>query len=72
MAYVSQSETGKNIYSLNPVWKQPRNSYVYNPGIDKKEIAFEQIFDKGNHQVRNVHHRETRYPRLDRLAEEHF
>ena len=71
-------ETGIEVYSLNQALERMLESYAYNPGIDNNRIVFEKSFDRAKHDVklskdeRYVHHRETRYPRLDRLIEEHF
>jgi hypothetical protein len=71
-------KTGIEVYSPNPASEKMLESYAYNHGIDKNGIVFEKSFDKTKHHVklskddRYVHHRETRYPRLDRLIEEHF
>jgi len=79
MHYLTQSKTGKEIYSLSPLWGKLRESYAYNAGIDKNRIILEKSFEKAKHRFdlyrddKNVHHdAETRYPRLDRLIEEHF
>jgi len=82
MHYLTQSKTGKGIYSLSPLWGKLRVSYAYNAGIDKNRIGRgpsivlkEKSFEKAKHRFRddkNVHRAETRYPRLDRLIEEHF
>jgi hypothetical protein len=71
-------ETGIEVYFPNPASEKMLQSYTYNPGIDKNGIVLEKSFDKAEHHVklskndRHVHHRKTRYPRLDRLIEEHF
>ena len=76
LLYYMRHETGIELYSPNPVSERMLESYAYNPGIDKNGIVLE--FDKAKHHVklskddRYVLHRETRYPRLDRLIEEHF
>jgi hypothetical protein len=78
MYYVSQSETGREIYSLSPLWGKLRESYACNAGIDNNGIVLEKSFEKAKHRVnlhrydKDVCHGETRYPRLDRLIEEHF
>ena len=70
---MNRSGNGKHVYSLNPISERLLESAGPNSGIDKNVILYEEMHDTINPEYeRYVHPRETRYPILDRLAEEHF
>lgn len=76
MYYVTRPITGKEIYSLSPLYEELLESHD-NARVENGMIL-EKSFEKAKYRVslhrndKDVHHRETRYPRLDRLIEEHF
>jgi hypothetical protein len=73
MYYVNRSKNRKNVYQLNSIWDRLLEPHGRNHGIYKNATD-----DTTKHCVkvpqeeRYDHYRETRYPRLDRLVEEHF
>lgn len=78
MYYVNRSKNRKNVYRVNPIWHRLLGPHGRNHGIDKNAIVFDESDDTTKHCVnvpedeRYVQYRETRYPRLDKLAEENF
>jgi|SRR5215469_5707590 len=73
MYYVNRLGNRNHVYSLNPVWERQLESDGLNPGIDNNVILFKESHDTTNlEDERFVHPLETKYPRLDILAEEHF
>ena len=63
----------KHVSSLNPIWERLLESDDPNPGIDKNVIVSEESHDDTtNLENETFVHPPTRYPRLDRLTEEHF
>jgi len=73
MYYVNRSGNRNHLYSLNPVWEIQLESDGPNPGIDNNVIVSEDSHDTTNlEDERFVRPLETKYPRLDILAEEHF
>ena len=68
MHYVSQSERGIQAYSLKPIWAKLQGSDVSSPVIGKKADDATKLSAIEKHE----RYRGTRYPRLDRLVEDHF
>jgi hypothetical protein len=74
---MNRSRNRKDVYYLNQIWERLLESDGPNPVIDKNTIIYERTNDKTMHcevprDERYVHYLGTRYPKLDRLAEEYL
>lgn len=71
-----RSGSGKQVYHVNPIWERLESDDP-NARIDKNTIVLEQTRDMTKHYLKVSEHKcvryqKRRYPRLDRLTEEHF